>query len=347
MSRPRRALELTDEERRTLQMWVNAGKTENRMVKRAQTILLATSELSWDEICAQTGLSRNNSLKWVRRFRAEGLDGLNDRPRAGRPARYSAEQKVAVMALACRQPPPGYSSRSQRHLAEVTGVSKSTVNRILGEAKIKPHKIAYWCGKSPAPEFEAKQAQIIGLYMDPPDNALVLAVDEKSQIQALDRSQPELPLAPELLRRQTATYTRHGTVCLLAALAVHQGHVDGRCVHRHTHQEFLAFLKYLYRKYPYKQIHLICDNFSAHKHAAVKEWVCQRRRLTVHFTPPYASWLNQVEIWFNIFSRQVTKGGVWKSKQQLVQQIMYYIKDYNENRARPFNWTYTGKPLVA
>jgi len=347
MGRPRRTLELSDEQRATLQMWVNAGKTEHRMVKRGQTILLAASEMSWEQICAETGLSRNASLKWVRRFRAEGLAGLQDRPRAGRPPRYSAQEKVAVMALACSAPPEGYSSWSQRHLAEVAGVSKSTVNRILGEAKIKPHKIHYWCGKSPDPEFEAKQAEIIGLYMDPPDNALVLAVDEKSQIQALDRSQPQLPLGPDNPRRQTATYTRHGTVCLLAALTVHEGHVDGRCVARHRHQEFLAFLKYLYRKYPYKQIHVICDNFSAHKHAAVKDWVSRRRRLTMHFTPTYASWLNQIEIWFNIFSRDVLKGGVWHSKQQLVKQILHYIEHYNRHRAKPFAWTYTGKPLVA
>ncbi|MFQ5818314.1 MAG: IS630 family transposase [Terriglobia bacterium] len=317
------------------------------MVQRAQTILLAADGLPWKDIRAQTGLSVTNSLKWVRRFRAERLQGLKDRPRPGGPPKYSPVQKVSVTALATSKPPEGCNVWTQRHLAEVTGMSKSTVNRILTEGKIKPHKIQYWCGRSPDPEFEAKQAEIVGLYIDSPDNALVLSVDEKSQIQALDRTQPELPLGPDRPRRQTRTYTRHGTVSLLAALTVHEGHVDARCVQRHTHAEFLAFLKHLYRKYPYKQLHLICDNLSAHKHAAVREWVSKRRRLTLHFTPTYASWLNQVEIWFSIFSRHVIKGGVWRSKQELVQQIMAYIDHYNQARAKPFKWTYTGKPLAA
>jgi len=150
-------------------------------------------------------------------------------------------------------------------------------------------------------------------------------------------------MKPGKPRRQTATYTRHGTTCFLASLSVHEGSVDSRCVDRHTHKEFLALLKHLYRKHP----HIILDNFSAHKHHAVKEWASKRRRLTFHFTPTYASWLNQVEIWFNIFTKDVIKGGVWRSKQELVGQIMGYIKHYNENRAAPFRWTYTGKPLVA
>ena len=347
MARPHTDLRLTDEERATLTMWVRAGTTEHRLVQRAHTILLAAQGLPWKDICAQTGLSLNNSLKWQRRFIAERLDGLRDRPRKGRPPTYSPTEKVTVTALACTEPPDGSNRWSQRQLAQATQMSKSTVNRILREGKLKPHKVDYWCGRSPDPEFEAKQAAIIGLYMDPPDNALVLAVDEKSQIQALDRTQPELPLALGRPRRQTATYTRHGTVCLLAALSVHEGQVEGRCVQRHAHEEFLAFLKHLYRRHPYKHLHVICDNFSAHKHKKVKEWVAHRRHLTLHFTPTYASWLNQIEIWFNIFTRDVIRGGVWRSRQQLVRQIITYIDHYNKTRAKPFKWTYTGKPLAA
>jgi transposase len=340
-------LVLSEEQRETLTMWVHSGKTENRLVKRAETILLTAQGRSWPAICARTGLSRANGLKWVRRFRAEGVAGLTDRPRSGRPPTYSALEKVAVTALACSPPPPGQTNWTQRDLAQASQMSKSSVHRILQGGALKPHKIDYWCGRSPDPEFEAKQAEVIGLYLEPPDNALVLAVDEKSQIQALDRTQPELPLSPGHPRRQTATYTRHGTVCLLAALAVHEGHVDGRCVKTHTHQDFLAFLKYLYRKYPHRHLHIICDNFSAHKHVAVKEWVAHRRRLTLHFTPTYASWLNQVEIWFRIFTREVIRGGIWHSRQQLVRQIITYIDHYNQTRAKPFRWTYTGQPLAA
>jgi hypothetical protein len=217
----------------------------------------------------------------------------------------------------------------------------------LNEISLKPHKVHYWCGKSPDPEFEPKQAAIIGLYLSPPENALVLSVDEKSQIQALDRTQPELPLRPGNPKRHTATYTRHGTTCLLAALAVHEGTVEARCVDSNNRHVFLAFLKNLYRAHPHKQLHVVVDNLPLHKHPEVMEWVSRRRRLTLYFTPTYASWLNQIEIWFNIFARDVVKGGVWHTRQNLVDQIMFYIRRYNRDRAHPFTWTYTGKVLAA
>jgi len=347
MGRPRTKIELTEEEFSTLTMWVRAGKTEQRLVQRARTILLASQGLPWKEICRQTGLSLNNGLKWQRRFLESRLEGLKDRPRGGRPPEITPEQKVSVTALACTRPPDGSNRWSVGKLAEATKLSRATVHRILTEGELKPPKVEQWCGRSPDPEFETKQAAILGLYLDPPDNALVLAVDEKSQIQALDRTQPLLPMKPGKPRRQTNTYTRHGTTCLLASLAVHEGTVEGRCVDRHTHQEFLAFLKYLYRKHPRRHLHVILDNFSSHKHKAVRDWAEKRRGLSLYFTPTYASWLNQVEIWFSIFSRDVLKGGVWHSKNELVQQIMSYIRHYNEHKAKPFKWTYTGKPLAA
>jgi len=257
------------------------------------------------------------------------------------------EERVHVMALACTTPDDASNQWSVRRLADASGFSKSSVHRILQEASLKPHKVDYWCGKSPDPEFEEKQAAILGLYLSPPENALVLSVDEKSQIQALDRMQPMLPLRPRKTKRFTHTYTRHGTTCLLAALLVHRGEIEGRCVDRHTHAEFLSFLKHLYRKYPGKDLHVIADNYSAHKHSEVMEWASKRRRLTLHFTPTYASWLNQIEIWFGILTRKVIRGGIWQSKQELVSQIMAYIRRYNQDHAMPFKWTYTGKPLVA
>jgi len=347
MGRPKTKLNLTQGELSTLKMWVNAARTEQRLVQRARIILLLDQGRSWKEVCEQTGISVQNGLKWQKRFLQERLEGLKDEHRSGRPRVISAKRKVSVTALACTKPKDGCARWSQRRLAEATGLSLATVQRILSEGRLKPHKTHYWCGKSPDPEFEEKQAAILGLYLNPPDNALVLAVDEKSQIQALDRTQPELPMKPGQPRRQTATYTRHGTTCLLASLAVHEGSVDGRCVERHTHEEFLSYMKYLYRRHPRKHLHVILDNFSAHKHKAVKEWVSKRKRLTLHFTPTYASWLNQVEIWFHILSRDVLKGAVWHSKKDLIDEIMHYIRTYNEHRARPFQWTYTGKPLVA
>jgi transposase len=340
-------IKLTPEEEQTLTMWAKAGTTEQRMAQRAKVILLSAQGLGLPEVVQGSGLSRQNCSKWRVRFLSQRLKGLEDQPRAGRSLSICPEVRLKVTALACTTPPDGSNAWSLRRLARAMGLSSATVHRILSEGQLKPHKVEYWCGRSPDPEFEEKQANILGLYLNPPDNALVLAVDEKSGIQALDRTQPMLPMQPGRPKRQTATYKRHGTTCLLAALSVHEGQVEGRCVDRHTHQEFLAFLKHLYRKFPGKHLHVIADNFNAHKHQKVREWVAKRRRLTLHFTPTYASWLNQVEIWFNIFSRDVIRGGVWHSKKELIDQIMLYIQRYNEERAHPFKWTYTGKPLAA
>jgi len=337
---------LTDEQRSTLLMWVTAGKTEQRLAKRAQVILCAAAGVSLREMATKAGLSWQSCLKWRRRFKNHGLKGLKDIPRKGRPAIITPGERVGVMALACTKPDDGSNQWTMTKLADASGFSRATVFRILNDATLKPHKIDQWCGKSPDPEFEPKQTAILGLYLSPPENALVISVDEKSQIQALDRTQPMLPMRPGQARRRTHTYTRHGTTCLLAALLVHEGSIEGRCVDSHTHSEFLAFLKHLYRKFPHKDLHVIVDNYSAHKHQEVIEWVSKRKRLTIYFTPTYASWLNQIEIWFSIFTRDVIRGGVWQSKQQLVNQTMQYIKRYNETNAVPFNWTYTGKPLV-
>lgn len=347
MGRAKISIALSEEDEKTLRMWASAGTIEQRMAQRAKVILLSAEGLTLPEISLRSGLSPQNCTRWRKRFKEEGIEGLYDRPRAGRPATILPDKRLETVSLACTKPPDGSNSWSTRQLAKATGISHATVNRILNEGEIKPHKVEYWCGKSLDPEFEEKQAAILGLYLDPPDNALVLSVDEKSQIQALDRTQPELPMRQGNPKRLTHDYKRHGTTCLLAALSVHEGTVDGRCTDRHTHEEFLSFLKHLHRKYPRKELHIIIDNFSAHKHKNVLEWAEKRRRITLHFTPTYASWLNQIEMFFNIFTRDVVKGGVWHSKKELVDQIMYYIEHYNEERAHPFAWTYSGKPLAA
>jgi len=347
MGAPAKRLELTEEEAATLKMLASAGTTEQRIALRAKTVLAAAKGIPLLEIAKSTGLSVNSCLKWRKRFAESRLEGLSDLERQGRPKTISQEQRLEVMALACTTPVDGCTRWSVRKLAEATGFSIGAVHTILHSGDLKPHKVHHWCGKSPDPEFAAKQAAIIGLYMEPPTNALVLCVDEKSQIQALDRTQPLLPLRPGHPKRLTATYKRNGTTCLLAALAVHEGTIEGRCVASANHVNFLNFLKHLYRTNPGKELHIIADNLSAHKHKEVLGWVAQRRRLSLHFTPTYASWLNQIEIWFNIFSRDVLKGGVWRSKQALVTQIMHYIRCYNEQSAHPFKWTYKGEPLSA
>ena len=347
MGAPAKRIEMSDDERTTLRLWSTAGTTQQRLAVRARVVLAAEEGLPLAEISRRTGLSVNNCLKWRKRFIEERIEGLADKPGRGRPQVITQEQRLEVMALACTTPVDGSNHWSIRKLADATGYSVSAVHGILNAGDLKPHKVAHWCGKSPDPEFASKQAAIIGLYMEPPMNALVLCVDEKSQIQALDRTQPLLPMRPGNAKRLTATYKRNGTTCLLAALAVHEGRIEGRCVDSTNHLNFLNFLKHLYRANPGKELHIIADNFSAHKHKDVLAWVNNRRRLHLHFTPTYASWLNQIEIWFNIFARAVLKGGVWQSKQQLVSQIMKYIRCYNEEQAHPFKWTYEGKPLSA
>jgi putative transposase len=343
----RARIEVTPEDAATLRMWAGSRRGERRLAERAQVILLSSAGASLAEISGRTGLSSQGCSRWRARFAEGGLDGLRDRPRTGRPLVIDAQTRLSVVALASSKPPDGSTRWSTRRLAEKTGIGPTSVHRILHEGRLRPHKTEYWCGRSPDPEFEAKQAAILGLYLDPPINALVVCVDEKSQIQALDRTQPELPMQAGSPRRLTATYKRHGTTCLLAALAVHSGDVSGRCVERNDHETFLRFLKALYRANPRRELHIVLDNLSVHKHHEVLAWAARRRRLTLHFTPTYASWLNQVEIWFNIFGRDVLKDAVWHSKAELVSQIMKYIRSYSSERAKPFAWTYTGKPLAA
>jgi len=335
-------IQFSDEDRARLERLVAAHSTERRMVDRARVVLLSAEGLTVPTIVARTGLSQKTVSKWRGRFAASGLDGLRDEPRPGKPRIYDASARVAVTALACTKPEDGSTNWSVRKLAAKTGMSPATVQRVLAADLLKPHKVEQWCGKSPDPEFDVKQADIIGLYLNPPAGALVLSVDEKSQIQALDRTQPELPMRSGNPRRQTATYKRNGTTCLLAALEVHRGGIQARCVDTNNSDNFLRFLKHLYRTYPGVELHVILDNLSVHKSQDVKDWVAKRKRLTLHCTPTYASWLNQIEIFFNILTRDVVRGGVWQSKQQLVDQLMHYIRTYNAERAKPFNWTYTG-----
>ena len=242
---------LNAEPESTLRMWVGSHRTQQRYSRRPQVILLSAEGLTLEEISERSGLNRTNCLKRRKRFLEEGLNGLKDRPRTGRPQTITPWERAQVMRLACERPTNGANAWSTRELARVTGPGSTTVHRILKEASLKPQRIHHWCGKSPDPDFEPKQTTILGPHLDPPDNALILSVDVKSQIQALDRTQPELPLKPGNPKRHTATYTRHGTTCSLATLAVHECTIVGKCVDRNSRHEFLAFLKRLYRDNPH------------------------------------------------------------------------------------------------
>ena len=318
-------------------------KLDSRYVLRSNIILYSLEGKSLDEIKELSGASRVIINKWRNRFRQSGISGIKDAPRSGKPAVFTAADEARVIQKACEKPTGGYTNWSQRRIAADLGMSQAKVHQILKKAALKPHKVDYWCGKSPDLEFETKMLSIVGLYMNPPERAIVLCVDEKSQLQALDRTQPELPLRNGNARRQTATYKRNGTLSLIASLAVHKGEVIGKTISSNNKDNFLSFLKHLDRTYRNCSLHIIVDNFSAHKHKDVKAWLEKKRKITVHYTPTYSSWLNQVEIWFNMLQRDVIKGGIWQSTKQMADQIMEYIKTYNASRAKPFQWTFTGQ----
>ena len=334
---------LSEQDREELLIRSGSHKLSKRDVLRSQIILFCSEGRSYDEIQKSLRISRPVINKWKGRFKQQGLEGLKDKPRPGKPRIYQEADKARVIQLACSNPEGGYTSWSQRRIAKELGMSQTKVQQILSTNDLKPHKVEYWCGKSTDPEFEKKMLNVIGLYMNPDENAIVLSVDEKTQIQALDRSQPELPMRSGSPKRHTTTYKRNGTVSLIAALAVHQGDITAETIVKNNHESFLKFLKKLYRKYPKKHLHIIADNLKVHKHHKVKKWLGSKKRITMHFTPTYSSWLNQIEIWFNILSKDVLKGGIWHSKQQLIDQLLEYIDTYNKTRAKPFEWTYNGK----
>lgn len=334
---------LTEEEEQELLTWSRAQKMDFRYVLRSKIILMSAKKKTYKSIMRELKITKPVISKWKRRFAEMRINGLKDAPRSGKPPVYTEKDKARVIHLACSKPTVGYTNHSQRRIVKKLGMSQSKVQKILKENQLKPHKVHYWCGKSTDVEFEKKMLDVVGLYMNPPENAIVLSVDEKTQMQALDRTQPELPLRIGNPKRLTATYKRNGTVSLIAALAVHHGNVIAETIESNNAINFLKFLKKLYRLHPDEHLHIIADNLSVHKHQDVKEWLDRKKRITMHYTPTYSSWLNQVEIWFNILSKDVLKGGVWHTKQQLVDQLTEYINTYNKTRTDPFKWTYDGK----
>lgn len=342
----RKAIEiyLTVDEHKVLRDIVKKSTSEQRMVLRAQIILLAAEGHRNKEIMEIMDVSKPVVVKWRKRFAQDRLEGLNDATRSGKPRVYGPEVRIKVAAEACK-PPEGQTHWSTRDLAKHIGkISYRTVHRILEAEKIKPHLHKMW-KDSNDPDFESKMMEVVGLYLNPPENAIVLSVDEKTAIQALGRPKPNKSVKPGQVEKINHEYIRHGTQSLIAALAVHDGTVTGQCFDRHRHEEFLIFLKHLARCYPRRELHLIMDNLSMHKHEEIQKWLKRNKRVQVHFTPTYASWLNQIELWFSILARKIVRRGVFSSKQELVSKIMEFIKRYNKE-AKPFRWTYTGDPLT-
>ncbi len=331
---------LTKEEEEELLIISRSTKAEYRMVFRAKIILMLDEKKHYSEIKSELSTNDVAIAKWKKRFQKDRLNGLLDLRGRGKVPKYNKYDESRIINITCSKPQDGHSTWSQKRIGEQLGISQSTVCRILKRADLKPHKTEYWCGKSKDPEFESKMVTIIGLYMDPPENALVLCIDEKTQIQALDRTQPELPMRQGNPKRLTSTYKRNGTTSLIAALSVTVGDVTAQTMDSNNTDNFLSFLKKIDRKYRNKHLHIIVDNLSIHKNERVKEWLSHKRKITMHYTPTYSSWLNLIEVWFGILTKDVLKNAVWHSKDQMVKQILEYIKKYNEKKSKPFIWTY-------
>ena len=296
-----------------------------------------------NEIATRTGASKPTVIGWKKRYAAEGLAGLEDRPKPGRP---KTVDEVAVV-LATLEPPPerlGVTHWSSRLLAEQLGISNVWVAKIWRKWGLQPWRRETF-KFSTDPQLEAKVRDVVGLYLDPPEKAVVLCVDEKSQIQALDRTAPILPLRPGLPEKATHDYRRNGTTTLFAALEVATGKVTEVCYPRHRSDEFLRFLKQVAKAYPRVRLHIVADNYAAHKHPRVTAWLDRNPRITMHFTPTSGSWLNMVEIFFGIITRQAIRRGTFTSVRDLTDAIRRYIDGWNE-RCQPFVWTKTADEIL-
>jgi len=330
---------LIPKESAELEQLVRSTRVSAGLARRARALLLLAGGSSLRQIQSQTGLSPRRTLHWKQCWRNSGPDGLLDAPRAGRPRKVTAAKEAAIVAATQASPPGPLTQWSTRRLARRWGVSHVTVMRVWHKVGLQPHRLKRYMA-SPDPDFEIKAKDILGLYLEPPEKAAVFCIDEKTAIQALDRVQPALPLRPGHPERHTVEYVRHGTVSLFAALEVHSGKVCGRCAPRHTSEAFVDFLDEALTRHRRKTVHVILDNLAVHKTPAVKAWAETHPNVHFHFTPTYASWLNQVEIWLGLITRDCLRRGIFHSVPDLIHQIMNYIRLYNRN-AQPFHWTYS------
>ena len=342
------ALALDDAQRQHLEALARAGTTPQRVARKCQVILLASQGVSNHAIAQQTGVSRPSIVAARSAFVKRGIDGIRERrprKRSRRALTVELEQKILDTTLHTR--PADATHWSVRALAVTLGVSRMRVQRVWQRYDVQPHRVERF-KLSNDPKFEDKVRDVVGLYLDPPDRALVLCVDEKSQIQALDRTAPILPLRPGLPERQTHDYKRHGTTTLFAAFNILNGKVIGSCLPRHRGTEFIKFLNHLEREVPAElEIHLILDNYSTHKSAAVQRWLRPktRRRFHFHFTPTSASWLNQVERWFGLITGKMIRRGTFHSVDELERAIYAWLANWNVT-PKPFIWKATADVIL-
>jgi transposase len=337
-------LALGQADREELQRLQRSPSTPAGLSRRARAVLLMADAVTGTEIARLTGYTPVQVSRIRRRFGEEGIEGLRDKPRSGRPAKITEAKGARIVALTLKAPPKGLSHWSTRELAERVGVSHMSVHRLWRAHALKPHRLETFKFTTD-PNAEEKIRDVVGLYLNPPTNAVVLSMDEKTQIQALDRTQPLLPLRPGIPARQTHDYRRHGLTSLYAALEVASGAVHGECSERHTAADFLRFLKGLNRRYRGRELHVVLDNSSTHSTPDVKAWLEAHPNVHFHFTPTGASWLNLIEAWFGILTRKSVRRGSFPSVKALVKHIEHYIDHWNENPT-PFVWTKTPADII-
>ncbi len=340
-------LTVTDDERAKLEAWVRRPKTAQRLALRSRIVLAATDGQSNTAIAADLRVTLPTVGKWRQRFLDRRLDGLTDEPRPGPPRTVTDAHVEDVVTRTLESRPANATHWSTRGMAKATGLSQTAISRIWRAFGLQPHR-ADTFKLSTDPYFVEKVRDVVGLYLDPPDRAVVLSVDEKSGTQALDRTQPVLPMTPGQAERGTHDYVRHGTTSLFAALDVATGKVIGRCHRRHRHQEFVKFLDEIDAAVPAEDgvtIHLVMDNYATHKTPAVKRWLTKHPRFVVHFTPTSASWINQVERFFAEITAKRIRRGVFKTVRALEQAIEAYLAEHNAN-PKPFKWTATADLIL-
>jgi transposase len=341
------AVELSEDERMVLNRWARGRSTPARIVLRARIILAAAAGRENQEIAAELGSDPHTVARWRKRFVALRCAGLErDAPRSGRPARARQALAAEIVRKTTQEKPPNATQWSTRTLARALGTTHSLVHRVWQATNLKPHRIKTF-KISNDPQFVEKLVDVVGLYLNPPEHALVLCCDEKSQIQALDRTQKSLPLFPGRLKTMTHDYKRNGTTTLFAALNVFEGTVIGTCMDQHRHQEWIRFLKQIDEETPPSlDLHLIVDNYATHKHPKVQRWVAKHPRFHIHFIPTSSSWLNLVERWFRNITEERIRRDAFQNVDQLIEAIFDYIDHHNAHR-KPFVWTATAEDILA
>jgi len=343
--RRKKPLTLTEDERRTLEQWARRPTTAQRLAVRSRVVLACADGLPNRTVAAHVHVSTNSVGKWRERFRVRRLEGLVDEPRPGAPRSVTDDMVVDLITRTLEGPPAHATQWSTRSMAETVEFSKATISRIWQTFGLQTHRVDTF-KLSADPQFVEKVRDIVGLYLNPPDHALVLCLDEKSQVQALDRTRPLLPMRPGLPAQQTHDYIRHGTTSLFAALNVATGRVIGECHQRHRHQEFLKFLKRLDAQLPPTgDVHIIMDNYGTHKVPKVIRWFLRHPRYHLHFTPTSASWMNQVERFFAKITTQRIRRGTFENVRALETAIERYLTHHNDH-CKPFVWTATADAIV-